>query len=315
MKTKKRILIIAILIILLLGTFGIKMYGPRFGLYLLPPSAREYVDVALRYMDNGIYAKGEEWTKAKENAREAAKKAKTYEDTYAALDEAAHVAGGKHSRIVTNEMQEESIAAQTLPETTFEDGILYILIPPYEYQSSKETEYADIVISAVKEHQNEIKGVIVDLRDNVGGGMHPMIAALSPFLPDGLLVQFKSDYYVNNIELNGGVVTQDQSKLIEVEDLDVLDVPVAVLQNEWTASSGEVTLLCFKGLPNVKTFGCGSAGYCSANMVYKLYDGANLQLTIAKDVDRLGNEYCEEPIAPDYETETPLEDAFKWLKQ
>lgn len=315
MKKKKIILIPLIIVILLLGVglLGVKKFGPMFGFYLVPPSAEDYVDEALLFMNNGIYAKDEAWPEAQKKAREKTKGAKSYEETYEALREAAKVAGGKHSTIMTNEMQEESIASQTLPGVNFEDGILYILLPPYEYKSAKESEYTDIVISAVKEHMNEIKGVIVDLRDNIGGGMYPMLAAISPFIPDGLLFQFKSDYYTSSVELNAGVITQNKNTLITVEDLDVLDIPVAVLQNEWTASSGEATLISFKGLPNVKTFGCASAGYCSANQVYSLYDGAELVLTVSKDVDRLGNEYCEDPIEPDFVTDSPLEDAYNWL--
>lgn len=317
MKKKKfilRVLLGILLAVLAMCAAGLKIYGPRFGIFVFPPTPAEYAEVALGYMNNGIYAAGSDWAEAKAACRAAVKNAGSYEDTYDALRTAARVAGGKHSTIVTAEFQQESIAAQTLPETSFEDGILYIVIPPYEYQSNMNDAYTGVVLSAIKEHRNEITGVIVDLRNNVGGGMHPMIASLSPFLPDGTLVRFRAPYFENTISLAGGTVTQDGRELISVEAVEKLQVPVAVLQNEWTGSSGEVTLLCFKGLENVRFFGSDSAGYCSANMTYRLYDGALVQLTVAKDVDRLGNEYCEDPIAPDVTTEYPLEEAREWLK-
>ena len=45
----------------------------------------------------------------------------------------------------------------------------------------------------------------------------------------------------------------------------------------------------------------------------KLSDGYTLVLTIGQDVARTGEVFCDDPIAPDVETETPLEDAVNWI--
>lgn len=60
-------------------------------------------------------------------------------------------------------------------------------------------------------------------------------------------------------------------------------------------------------------FGTPTAGYVSGNTPIKLYDGASLVLTIGTDIARTGEVFCEDPVAPDFETETPLEDAIKWI--
>ena len=64
---------------------------------------------------------------------------------------------------------------------------------------------------------------------------------------------------------------------------------------------------------NVRTFGTPTAGYASANIPYLLSDGYTLALTIGQDVARTGEVFCDDPIAPDIETETPLEDAVNWI--
>lgn len=321
MKKKK---VLAIVIVLLCVLFlvvaviavvlgiGIKTYGPNFGLYLTPPSTTEYVEHALGRMEMGIYASGEEWSKIKEEVLNVAKSAEDYEDTYDVLNRAAHVAGGKHSRLVTTEEQKESVEAQQMPETNFENGILYIKLPPYDAQSQKADEYAGAVIAILKEHTNDCKGVIVDLRDNTGGDMGPMLAAVSPLLPDGTLMSFDIKGNQSKVELENGTVSGGGSS-ITVDAFKMPKVKIAVLQNEWTASSGEAVLLSFKGLSHVQTFGCSSAGYCSVNNVYRLYDGAYIQLTIGEDVDRLGNKYCEDPIPADVETDMPMEAAKEFL--
>ncbi|WP_275655875.1 S41 family peptidase [Streptococcus anginosus] len=90
-------------------------------------------------------------------------------------------------------------------------------------------------------------------------------------------------------------------------------IPIAILVNGNTASSGEMTTLAFKGLPNVKTFGKPTAGYTTGNMVYSLYDGATIQLTVSRIIDRKGNRYENTPIEPDIAATTPLNDARTWL--
>lgn len=306
-----KILAAIILIILILSIAAVKIYGPNFGIYLTPPSTKEYVNSALKLMNNGIYAKGEAWQKAKADALEKAKSAETYKDTYDILNEAAKVAGGKHSAIVNQERQQKTIEAQQLPECKTIGDILYIKLPPYDMGSQKSQEYTDTVISFLKKNADKEK-VIVDLRNNTGGDMGPMLAALSPLLPDGKLMSFDIWGNLTKVELKNGTVSGGGS-LTTVEAFKLSDPKIAILQNEWTGSSGEATLLSFKGLPDVKSFGSASAGYCSVNNLYTLYDGAYMQLTIGKDVDRLGQSYCEDPIAPDFLTEEPLEAAIDWL--
>ena len=93
-----------------------------------------------------------------------------------------------------------------------------------------------------------------------------------------------------------------------------LDCPVALLTDEWTASSGEAVLLCFRGLEKARTFGAPTAGYASANAPYPMPDGSQLVLTTGCDMARTGEIFCDDPIAPDVTTDQPLEEATKWMK-
>ena len=89
---------------------------------------------------------------------------------------------------------------------------------------------------------------------------------------------------------------------------------MALLTDDWTGSSGEAVMLCFQGLDYSRTFGIPTAGYASANKTYPLPDGSMLVLTIGEDVARTGEVFCDDPIAPDVVSETPLEDAIKWIE-
>ena len=43
-------------------------------------------------------------------------------------------------------------------------------------------------------------------------------------------------------------------------------------------------------------------------------DGYTLVITTSRAVARTGEVFCEDPIAPDVETETPIEDAVAWIQ-
>ncbi|WP_277619329.1 S41 family peptidase [Lactococcus lactis] len=81
-----------------------------------------------------------------------------------------------------------------------------------------------------------------------------------------------------------------------------------------TGSSGELTALCFKGIPNVKFLGSDSAGYTSANQTVYLYDGSTLQITSAFVKDRTNNIYKNFPISPDIQTNNAKSSAIEWIK-
>ena len=64
------------------------------------------------------------------------------------------------------------------------------------------------------------------------------------------------------------------------------------------------------------SFGTPTAGFASANMLYDFPDGSVLMLTMAKDKARTGEEFAEDPVAPDTPTNTgdaALDEAKAWL--
>ena len=275
---------------------------------------QQYVKKAVKLMDkHGLFAEGPTW----EEARAAALAARptTREETYEVVRAALKVAGGKHSFISTVERQQESAAEdkETAPSVSRpEDGILLITLPAFSGQTQDENKrYAHAVLDALPEagvpDAEVLKGVIIDLRGNTGGNMYPMIAAVHRFLPDDDILRFKSRKYTMP------VTKEFVLRSVGIEAQPRLDCPVALLTDEMTASSGEATLLCFRGLENVRTFGAPTAGYASANSPYPMPDGSQLVLTQSGDLARTGELFCDDPIAPDVPTAQPLEEALAWL--
>jgi C-terminal processing protease CtpA/Prc len=138
--------------------------------------------------------------------------------------------------------------------------------------------------------------------------MYPMIAAVHRFISDDNLLRFRTRKNTQWVQLPFVMQEAGISRSPHIE------CPVALLTNEWTASSGEAVLLCFRSLDYARVFGAPTAGYASANQPFLLPDGSQLVLTTGCDVARTGEVFCDDPIDPDVRTETPLEDAVAWIR-
>ena len=88
-----------------------------------------------------------------------------------------------------------------------------------------------------------------------------------------------------------------------------------MLTSRVTASSGEATLIAFRGLGRAATFGGPTAGYATGNLVFELADGAKLLVANVADADRAGRVYGDRPIAPDFPAPDPEAAAGKWLRK
>lgn len=271
-----------------------------------------YVRYCVKQLDRkALYADSPEWKATKDSILAEAKTMTTMDQAHDAVIRAAAVAGGKHSTLLPP-VEDTTSYVEIAPEVKLlEEDILHVILPAHSGVKVTDSLYIHSVFGFLQEHIGA-RGVILDLRGNSGGNMYPMIAAVSPLLPNGVLIKFKGrdrttpimlDYVMNQV----GLSYENVKKWPD-------NTPIAILTDDWTGSSGEATLLCFRGLSNVRTFGVPTAGYASANFTVPLIDGYKLLITMSCDMARTGEIFCDDPIQPDVNTEYPLEEATKWIK-
>ena len=279
------------LIIIIAAALAVVMkYGPTFGFYLVPPSAERYGKDALATIGkNGIYSRSDEWKSTYEECLKMIENAESYDEV--------------------------------LPTVSLDGDIAIIKLPDFlvtaeDFLGTAEAgqKYAKVAEDFIHENRDKIKGVVLDLRGNTGGDMGPMATAVSSLLPDGELVYYHYRSYDVPVTLKNGVVSNAGTGGRSLYPEEKLNVPVAILTDDMTASSGEALMLCFRGLENTRTFGAPTAGYTSVNMLYNMYDGAQMYLTVAFDKARTGEIFKEMPIEPDVATDSPLEAALEWLR-
>lgn len=305
-------------IIIIAAALAVVMkYGPTFGFYLVPPSAETYGKNALSTIDkNGIFAGNDEWKSTYNECLKMIENAKSYDDTYDAIRKALSVGGGKHSMLMTKSESQDTTESydEVLPTVSLDGDIAIIKLPDFLGTAEAGQKYAKVAEDFIHENRDKIKGVVLDLRGNTGGDMGPMATAVSSLLPDGELVYYHYRSYDVPVTLKNGVVSNAGTGGKSLYPEEKLNVPVAILTDDMTASSGEALTLCFRGLENTRTFGAPTAGYTSVNMLYNMYDGAQMYLTVAFDKARTGEIFKETPIEPDVATDSPLEAALEWLR-
>ena len=301
----KKLIVNLLLLVLALSAVSCTLFMNRH-------TPKGYVRYAVYLLDrDGLYADKAEWAEKRKEVLKAAKTIGNLDEAHDLIQEAAHVAGGKHSFLM-EPVKDTASYPESAPEVEMlEGGIVHAKLPGHTGVKVSDSLYIHTVFDFLQEHL-DARGVIVDLRNNSGGNMYPMITSVSPLLPEGIVLQFKSRKQTTPIPL--AYVTK--SYQIASESIGKLpaSIPIAVLANGKTGSSGEATLICFLGLDNVKTFGGPTAGYASGNVTHTLADGYLFAITKSAEIARTGEVFCEDPIVPDMTTETPLEDAVAWIE-
>ncbi len=129
--------------------------------------------------------------------------------------------------------------------------------------------------------------LVIDLRNNPGGLLTSVCEVLNDILPEGLIV-YTEDKYGNRQEEYS-------------EGKNPLEMPLAVLVNEGSASASEI----FAGA--VKDYGAGTIvgtttyGKGVVQAVHQLEDGSAVKLTVSNYYTPKGNSINEVGIQPDVE--------------
>ncbi|SHM05901.1 S41 family peptidase [Mucilaginibacter sp. OK098] len=271
---------------------------------------KEFTDIIKKY---SIYTKKLNWAGIDADIDQLSGGIKTIEDAQlltSYIMSELRIAGDNHSFIKSKaaavRYANENVDMR-LPSAKLLPGIIgYVWMPGFGSTSdTASTSFATTIQNMIREldTKNDISGWIIDLRHNNGGNMHPMIAGLGPIIGNGTLGYFVSPetnkitpwMYKNGKVTNGSAITAKVSGAYAIKNPGS---KVAVLTGPKTASSGEMTTICFIGKPNVKLFGQPTGGYTTGNRGFKLSTGAYLYLASGYAADRNKKEYLGK-IDPD----------------
>ncbi|MCC6332736.1 MAG: S41 family peptidase [Myxococcales bacterium] len=135
----------------------------------------------------------------------------------------------------------------------------------------------------------ELKGLVLDLRNNPGGLLDQAVAVSDRFLPGELTI-------VSTRGRNGTQVTEERSKDRDVER----GYPMVVLVNAGSASASEIVAGALQDNQRAVILGTPTFGKGSVQTVIEMEDGSGLKLTIARYYTPSGRSIQEKGILPDY---------------
>src|SRR5262245_25680020 len=151
------------------------------------------------------------------------------------------------------------------------EGIGVIELPAFgasltDQKKAKEEvdQFAERVQALIRElDQKDVTGWIIDLRLNGGGNMWPMLAGIGPILGEGEVGSFVGARESSKWRYQDGqsMINQNVAAKVAVPyRLKKGDLPVAVLTDEFTASSGEAVVVAFKGRGKTRFIGMPTRG-------------------------------------------------------
>lgn len=299
----------------------------------ISPEAEKYLNSALDIMEkNSLLKKDVDWKSLRAQTLEKAKGAQETIDTWDAIRFALKEIGDNHSFLQLNsglqlkENERRKITNQKSPTVKYvqpspfssrrmPEGFLHnsgecvfgqITVPMYEKQIGDEFATGLNKFIAETDGKN-VCGWIVDLRGNGGGNIFPMLGGIGALLGEGDASfaidadERKTAFFYKNGQ--AGLREPDGKETIITKILGEThkvkkQLPVAVLIDKGTASSGEGIAIAFRGRGQTRFFGTPTYGISTSNEGFMLEDGANIVLTTGVSADKNGKKYFS-GITPD----------------
>jgi len=169
----------------------------------------------------------------------------------------------------------------------------YPYIRVVNFQESTESDLK----AAVKNFggDKDIKGMIVDLRNNPGGLLDQAVKVANLFIDDGLIVY------------TDGRVKDQRMEFRATRGGTHYKFKLAVLINEGSASASEIVAGAVQDYDRAVILGTKSFGKASVQTIIPLEDGSGLRLTTAYYYTPLGRHIQKTGIQPDVDLKQELE--------
>lgn len=180
----------------------------------------------------------------------------------------------------------KKIESPTVSYEVKKDNIGYIEVTSFDNVTTNQFKEALIELQKKK-----VKGLVIDLRNNPGGNLDVVVDMLDMFLSKGQLIVYTEDKKGNRTET------------YRAQNDAIVDLPLAVLVNENSASASEIFAGAIKDYKIGKIVGKTTFGKGIVQTVLPLKDGSAIKFTIAKYFTPKGKYIHGKGIKPDVEIE------------
>ncbi len=178
------------------------------------------------------------------------------------------------------EIVRDKIFIPNVVSKVLEEDIGYIRIHMFNNRIGE-----DLDVTLKKLRGENVKGIILDLRNNPGGILGSAVDAVSKFVEAGVVVKVR--------DKSGEIETYNTKGGAD------LGIPLVVLVNEGSASASEIFAGAIQDHDRGVLVGAQTFGKASVQSVIKLSDGSRLVITTASYFTPNGRDIHEEGIKPD----------------
>ncbi len=201
-------------------------------------------------------------------------------------------------QIIDVKVKREEIVSKTVKSEVLEDNIGYLKITSFSEHTYKEFKTA---LDKLK--KDNIKGLVLDLRDNPGGLLTVCKDIADNLIGEGTIV------YTKDNKGETEYLTSDEDKL---------GLPIAVLTNENSASASEILTGAIVDNKEGISVGTTTFGKGLVQSVRELKDGTGYKLTTAQYFTPNGDYINGKGIKPTIEeqdVDKQLPVAIDWIKE
>ena len=178
----------------------------------------------------------------------------------------------------------EVIAITSVRSRILEPGYAYVRLAQFRLNTGEELE--DELRDLYAEH-GELKGVVLDLRNNPGGVLQASVRVVDAFIEEGSIVSTKGRLEGNDMTFSASLTTIAP------------DVPLAVLVNNGSASASEIVAGALQDHGRAVVMGTQSFGKGSVQTVLPLDDTRAIKLTTSMYYTPSGRSIQAQGITPD----------------
>lgn len=186
------------------------------------------------------------------------------------------------------EVTRRKIESPTISHKSYESGISYIQIAEFD-----EVTLDQFTEALAEEKATGMKGLILDLRDNLGGNLNTVTEIARKILPEGIIV-YTEDKYGERVEYT-------------CDGKNELMVPIVVLVNGNSASASEILAGSIKDYKKGTLLGTTTYGKGIVQRIISLSDGSAVKLTVSSYFTPNGNNINKVGIEPDEILELDVE--------
>lgn len=188
------------------------------------------------------------------------------------------------------ELERAVIKVKSVRTEALDPGYAYLRITQFQNNTGEEVRRSLKTLTA----KDELKGLVLDLRNNPGGVLQSAVEVADAFLSDGLIVYTKGRLPNTDMRFNASPANPGKK------------IPLVVLINGGSASASEIVAGALQDRGRAVIMGTDSFGKGSVQTVLPLNNDRALKLTTALYYTPNGRSIQAQGIVPDIQVERAL---------